>query len=132
MGPFAAMLRVRTDSLDQPIIEVPVFGVVSPIVDVEPPLILFRQDGTPAGTQRRIKLRGDVREALKITRVEADHPILRVIVEENTIGVPPHVRFLSVTLVGKPDNGTAESLLRVFTETHGAEEIKIPVTVLAK
>lgn len=130
VGPFAATLRVRTDALDQPIIEVPVFGVVLPIVLVEPPLVLFRQDGTPEGTRRRVKLRGDVREALKITKIESDHPAIRVKEEENAIGVPPHVRFLAISLEGKVEGKALETTIRLTTETLGAEEIRIPVSIV--
>jgi len=131
VGPFAATLRVRTNSLDQPVIEVPVFGIVSPVIDVEPPLILLRQDGTPEGTQRRVKLRGDVREGLKITKVETKLPGIRVNVEDPVVGVPAHVRFLSVSLEGKLENGPIDSTIQVFTETQGAEIVSIPLTVLS-
>lgn len=129
-GPFGATLRIRTDSLDQPVIEVPVFGIVTPAVDVDPPMVLLRLDGTPEGTRRRVKLRGDVREALKILAVESSNPAIRVAMEEPAFGVPPHVRFLAVELAGGIETGTQDETIRVTTETQGAESIIIPVALL--
>ena len=103
-GPFATVLEVRTNSLDQPLLRVPVFGMVAYPIDVDPPLVvlrttaimrtavLLRTDGTPAaggnpasggshaaevtpaGTRRRVRLKCSPRITLEVSEITSGMP----------------------------------------------------------
>lgn len=131
-GPFATTLNVRTDSLDQPLIRIPVFGVVEPLVAVEPPVILLRMDGTPAGARRRVKLQASPRTELVVSDVVCDTDAVTAVVDHSAAGSRRHVRFLNVTLDAsalKPGSGQHRATLTVTTNVPGAERVEIPIIV---
>ncbi len=128
-GPFAAMLEVRTDSLDQPLVCVPVFGMVAPLVDVEPPLVLLRQDGTPVGTKRRVKIQASPQDILDIHEITCDLQAVVAEVDRAASARYKHLRFLNVVLAGDLPAGTHETVLRLTTSLHGAEHLEIPVII---
>jgi len=129
-GPFAAMLRIRTSSLDQPVVEVPVFGMVSPAVEIDPPLVLLRGDGTPAGAIRRVKIQASSpSQVLEIMTLACDNPSVQARVDVEASSRYTHIRFVEVRLAGTPPAGRTQSFLRLTTGVPGAEKIEIPVTV---
>ncbi len=97
-GPFATVLEVRTNSLDQPLLRVPVFGMVAFPIDVDPPLVVLRtavlmrsevllsSDGTPVarespaagvtptGTRRRVRLECSPRITLEVSEITSGMP----------------------------------------------------------
>jgi hypothetical protein len=127
-GPFAAMLRIRTNSLDQPLIQVPVFGIVTPALEAEPPIILLRPDGTPAGTQRSVRLQADTGTELTVTGVTCENPAIKAGIDTSVMRKPAHQQFLKVQLAGNAD-GPMKTSLRVATNVPGFEEFEIPVVV---
>ncbi|HNQ22409.1 MAG TPA: DUF1573 domain-containing protein [Phycisphaerae bacterium] len=129
-GPFGTLMTVRTSSIDQPLIQVPVFGIIMPLVDVEPQLVLLRQDGTPAGTQRRVKLLADPREALEVASATCANAAVQVEQEPLTPESQPHLRYLNVRLVGKVAAGRHEATLVVQTNIKDAERLEVPVTIV--
>jgi len=128
-GPFGATLAVRTDLLDQPVVHVPVFAIVPPIVAVEPPVILFRQDGTPVGTQRLVKLQASAQTSLEILEVKSGLSAVTASVNQERSRPYRHLRYLDVTLSDQLPKGTHETVLTVKTTVERAEELDIPVTI---
>ncbi len=131
-GPFATTLSVRTDSLDQPLIRIPVFGVVEPLIAVEPPVILLRMDGTPAGARRRVKLQASPRTELLISDVVCSTDAVTAAVDHRAAGSRRHLLFLNVTLdasVLEPGSGEHHAILTVTTNVPGAERVEIRIIV---
>ena len=90
-GPFAANLKIETNSLDQPLIEVPVFGIITPPLQADPAIIRLRPDGTPAGEERRVKIQADPTAKLEVREVACDDPNVDVIVDRSNPRLPAHV-----------------------------------------
>ena len=131
-GPFGAMLRIRTDSLDQPVITVPVYGLIVPAVELDPEVVLLRHDGTPAGKHRRVRLMCSPREVLGLQNPTCENSGVRVRIEEPVPPAPKHdhLSYLDVELVGTPEPGTHETVITVQTGVAGASSIEIPVTII--
>lgn len=128
-GPFGATLQVRTTSVDQPVISVPVFGIVAPLIDVDPPVILLRQDGTPAGTRRRVRVKASPQEVLKIAVIKCDFEAVAATIDYEATSNHRHLLFLDVRLVGKLPAGTHETTLVLTTSIKGAERLEIPIRI---
>ncbi len=130
-GPFGAMLRLHTDSLDQPLIEIPVYGQVAPAVAVEPPLVLLVDDGTPVGTRRVVKLQGArPNVALDMSGLESSDARVKVEEDPSRRKLHDHVRYLIVSLAGNVPPGRYEATIRVSTAVPSAEVVTIPVVLL--
>jgi hypothetical protein len=129
-GPFAATLRIHTTSLDQPVLEVPVFGVVAPPVEVEPPAVLLRDDGSPAGAIRRVILRASLpTQVLEVKELACDDLSVTARVDEEASSRYTHLRFVEVRLRGDPSGASRRATLRVTTGVPGAEHLEIPVAI---
>lgn len=131
-GPFGTTLSVRTDSLDQPLLRIPVFGVVAPLIEVDPPVILLRMDGSPEGARRRVKLQASPRAELVVLDVACDSDAINAVMDDRAAGSRRHVRFLSVTLdAAALERGSGEhhATLTVTTNVAGAERLEIPIIV---
>jgi len=132
-GPFGALLRIQTDSLDQPVLEVPVFGIVAPAVEIDPPLVLLRPDGTAAGATRRIKLQTtSPRVPLEIKSITCDNPAVLAQVDQEASSPYVHLRFLQVKFAGDAPATRQSALLTVETGVPGAERLEIPVTIAGR
>lgn len=130
-GPFAAELNVETSSLDQPLVRVPVFGIVAPVVAIDPPIVLFRQDGTLPGSRRRLKLQTAPGAALNLKAISCDHPNVQAVIDAESSAPYNHVRFLDVRLTGEVPPGRQEAVLAIETDVAGAERLEIPVVIHA-
>lgn len=129
-GPFAANLTIRTTSLDQPVLEVPVFGIVAPRVEVEPSAVLLRADGSAAGTVRRVILRASApTQLLEVKELTCDDPTVTARVDEEASSRYTHLKFVEVRLRGDPPGATRRATLRVTTGVPGAERLDIPVLI---
>jgi hypothetical protein len=128
-GPFGATLEVRTDSLDQPLVRVPVFGIVPEPLEVEPPIILLRQDGTPAGTGRRVKLQAHPEHALTLSDIRCDQEAVQVAVDSEASRRYQHIRILEVRLDGQLAPGRYSASVNVTTNVPGASQLTIPVHI---
>jgi hypothetical protein len=128
-GPFGAALEIRTTSADQPVISVPVFGIVAPPIEVDPPVIIFRHDGTPAGVQRRLRVKASVQDTLEITDIKCDNQAVAATIDYEATRHRRHLLFLDVKLTGKPPAGTQETTLVLTTSIKGAERLEIPVRI---
>ncbi|UCE61225.1 MAG: DUF1573 domain-containing protein [Phycisphaerales bacterium] len=129
-GPFGAILEVRTTSLDQPVLRVPIFGIVAEPVEVRPLLVLLRQDGTPVGTQRQIRLKAPPQQTLEILEISCENKAIVAAVDQDAPGARRHVRFINVELDGRLAKGTHETALTVKTTIEGAERLEIPVSIV--
>ena len=131
-GPFAATLTVRTNSLDQPLIRIPVFGVMAPLIEVDPPVILLRADGTAAGARRRLKLMTSPRTELVVLNVASDMRSVQAAVDLSASGSRRHVRFINVVLdttTLEPGSGEHRGTLTITTNVAGAERLEIPIII---
>jgi hypothetical protein len=128
-GPFGTALEVRTNLADQPIVRVPVFGIVARAIEVDPPMILLRQDGTPAGTHRRIKLQTLPQFKLDVSAIACNMEAVVAAVDWEASQRYSHLRYLDVRLVGKVPPGVHQAVLTVTTNIEGAERLEIPLTV---
>ncbi len=128
-GPFGAMLEVRTTCLEQPLIRVPVFGIVAPAITVDPPMVLLRQDGTEAGTRRLVKLQTSPRITLDISEVTCAIGAVTVEVSGHPSPRHTHIRSLTVRLAGDLAAGRHETVLTLNTSVAGAETLEIPVII---
>jgi len=128
-GPFGALLRITTDSLDQPVVEVPVFGIVAPRIEIEPTTVLLRKDGTQAGSHRRLRLRTADASPLHIQSVECDLPEVIVGVDAESSARYSHLAYIDVQLTGALPKGTHPSIIRVATDVVGAENVEVPLRV---
>ena len=128
-GPFGTMLEIRTDSLDQPLVQVPVFGMVAPLVKIEPAVILLRQDGTLMGANRRLRVQASTQQALDISSIHCENDSIVATIDEEASRRYKHLRFLKVELVGKMPPGTHNTTLILTTGVPGAETLIVPVIV---
>lgn len=128
-GPFAATLQIRTTLPDQPIIEIPVFGMVAPRMEIEPPAIVLIADGTPAGTKRRIRLQTLPSDHWKVLGVRSDTPDVVAKLDEVASERLPHISFLDVTLANPPASGKHEHSLTLKTSSSNMPEVVIPVYI---
>jgi hypothetical protein len=129
-GPFGSSLVIRTDALDQPMLEVPVFGMVAPRVTTEPAMILLRADDTKIGTHRRLKVQAATPTTfIRPSRVECDIPGVSAKIDERASLPYRHLFFMDVVLTGKASAGRREGTLVIATEAPEIGEIRIPVVV---
>ncbi len=128
-GPFGTMLEVRTDSLDQPLVQVPVYGMVAPLVKIEPTVILLRQDGTLMGANRRLRVQASPQQELDILSIQCENASITVTIDETASSPYRHLRFLKVELTGKMPPGTYNTTLTLKTGVPGAETLIVPVIV---
>lgn len=129
-GPFAASLKVFTDCLDQPMIEIPVFGSVTAPLEVDPPVIYLRQDGTPSGTRRRLKIQAaSPTTSLKVYDVSCDQPAVAITFDDDASARYQHLRYYDVALSGQLPKGSHQATLTFTTNIERANELKLPVTI---
>lgn len=128
-GPFGAMLEVRTSSLDQPVVRVPVFGIVAAPIEVEPPVILLRQDGTDVGTHRRVKLQVLPQMKLDVSEITCDSDAVTATIDWEASARYQHIRYLDVRLSGELSEGTHRTALRLTTNIEGMTRLEVPVII---
>ena len=128
-GPFGTMLQIRTSLLNQPVVNVPIFGIVAAPIAVEPPMILLRQDGTALGRHRRVKLQIPPQAKLAISEITCDNGAVVATIDWKASSAYQHIRFLDLRLEGKLPQGTHRAVLTVTTNVQGAERLEVPVTI---
>ncbi len=131
-GPFGTTLSIRTSSLDQPLIRIPVFGIIEPPIRIEPPIILLRADGTDGGTRRRVKLQASPQTRLEVLGIECSDGTVKAVVNQQAARHYHHIRFLDVRYDSSAADrigGLRESTVTVTTNVPGAERLEIPVVI---
>ena len=87
-GPVAGTVAIHTDSLDQPIIKVPVYVHLAPAVQIEPPLLRFRLDGTDAGRARVLTVTASQMEPpLRVEDIVCPEGVEAIIIPESKPGL---------------------------------------------
>ncbi len=129
-GPLAAMVEVMTDVLQQPIVRIPVFVQVAPPVEVDPPLILLKRDGTTVGMRRRVRLTARYTPILDIEGVRCDGGGIEASVDQSALD-RSHIRYINVSLTETSPSVGQKLVVHVATSVEGAEDIEIPVVILA-
>lgn len=128
-GPFGKNLRIFTSAVDQPVIDVPVFGIVAELIKVQPPMVILVQDGTPKGVQRLIKIQSPSRKDLDISDIQCSNDAVTVKINWDETGRYRHIRYLDVWLSGKLPVGTHQAVLTMRTSIEGVEKLELPVTI---
>ena len=128
-GPFGTLLKVRTSVLDQPLVRVPVFGVVARPIEVEPPMIILHQDGTPVGTHRRVKLQVRPQLKLDVSDIVCSNDAVTAALDRKASSPYQHLSYLDVRLKSRLPVGTHQAVLAVSTNIKGAERLEVPVTI---
>jgi len=129
-GPFGKNMRIFTSAVDQPVIDVPVFGIVAPSIKVEPPMVILVQDGTPKGVQRLIKIQSPSRKQLDIADLQCSNDAVTVKINWDETGRYRHIRYLDVWLSGKLPKGTHQAVVTMSTNIEGVEKLELPVTIM--
>jgi len=111
---------------------VPVFGIITPPLQADPPIIVLRADGTPVGTERRVKLLADPAKELTVLGVSCDHPEIVAGIDDPQARHPRHVEFLRIKLTGDHSAGPQRTALRVATNIPGYEQFEIPLVIEPK
>jgi len=130
-GPYGAMLRIKTDAPDQPVIEIPVYAFVQPGLTISPDPIVLVANDTAAGTRRRIQLSTYPGELLKITGAACSVPGVSVTPYLESDRPKKNVRFVLVSLDDPTDAAGASGTVTIETNRPGYERVQIPVTVRA-
>lgn len=126
-GPRGTFLDIRTDSLVQPLIRVPVFVYVAPRINAEPPLVLLRP-GSSEGARRRVSLENARMLDFNILSVHSDLDgvaVAPVAQEEPLTGI----QYLDVTLADGDSASAAKGTIVVETDVPGAETLRLPVVI---
>lgn len=129
VGPFGMELRIRTDSADQPLVTIPVFGTVAPAVVMDPPIVVLRQDGTRSGVERRVRVSAAPQAKLELSEVSCDNAAVSVEVDQEGGMRYNHIRFLRVKLDGTLAPGTHRATLRMRTTVTGEKLVELPVLI---
>ena len=129
-GPCGVFLEVRTDSVEQPVIRVPVYANIASRLEIEPPDVLLKPDGSPEGKARRVLLSTPTGAAFTILGVECDQNFIEVSPVESARERPDR-RVLRVALSDGVDPGSDSATIVLRTDVPGAERVELPVTVIA-
>ncbi len=128
-GPFGTTLEIWTDVVNQPVIRIPVFGSVRPLVEVRPARVLLRADGG-AQAQRMVKLESTLHETLELGPIVVDGPFLRARVVETPGRKSRGIKHVLIEVTGDPPAGEHVGVVKIRTNVDRQPEIEIPVTVL--
>jgi hypothetical protein len=128
-GPFGALLEIRTDAVSQPLIRVPVFGIVTSPVMIDPPIVVLRSDGTTAGSQRRVRVQTIPQQILEVSSLKPDQPYFSVALDAQDESQPSNVRYLDIRLNGAVPAGVQQAALTFTTNVPGAEVVRVPVQI---
>ncbi len=129
-GPFGTTLWIKTSAPDQPLISIPVFGIVRQPVEVDPPVVFLTADGTQNGPRRRLKLQASPQDKLDILDSTAEIEGISISVDEASSSRYRHLRYLDVVYHGTLAPGRHETKLIVTTNIAGAQRLEIPVAIV--
>jgi hypothetical protein len=129
-GPFAATLVIRTSTLDQPVVRVPVFGIAAPPIEVDPPVVVLRQDGSPMGAKRRLKLQALPTRELQVVDIRCSNDAVSVAPSPVASARYAHIRVFDINLARPLPEGNHEAVLKVSTSLPEAKEFEVPVKII--
>lgn len=130
-GPMGTTLRIRTDMIDQPVVDIPIFANVRPHVAAEPPVVLLVQDGTPLGEQRIVRIVAAPTQRVDI--LSASSSLAGVTVESAPEAgrSMPHIKYLRAKITEAFAPGIREGTITVSTGVSAMPTLEIPLTVRA-
>jgi len=129
-GPFGTTLAIHTTSLDQPVLNIPVFGIITPSLLVDPSIVVLRPDGTDAGATRRLRIAGLPTAELIVTGATCAHPGVKLELASKSQRRQRNVTFLTVTLApGGAD--PADTVIVLETNVPGQERFEIPCRIVS-
>lgn len=128
-GPCAELLEIRTDSVVQPLIRVPVFANIARRLQADPPMVVLRRSGVSGEDVARVTLRTPGLTGFSIAGLASDQDFVDVVETQPEIR-RDGVRLLRVTLNDRVQPGTHQATITVRSSVSGAEKIEIPVTVI--
>lgn len=128
-GPMGTTLRIRTDMIDQPVVDIPVFANVGPHVAAEPPVVLLVQDGTQLGQQRIVRIVAAPTQ--RVDLLSATSSLAGVTVESAPEAgrSMQHIKFLRAKISEPFAPGVHEGMISVSTGVSAMPILEIPVTV---
>jgi hypothetical protein len=128
-GPLGAMLRIYTDNVAQPVIEIPMFVNVAPRVQVTPPCVVLRTGEQGKPSVRRIHLSTDRGAPLAVTAATSDQAFVTAEIVKDP-DAPAGRKAVEIRLNGDVPAGTHEAVVTVGTDVKDSESIRIPVTIV--
>ncbi|MCG3131809.1 MAG: hypothetical protein FLDDKLPJ_02619 [Phycisphaerae bacterium] len=132
-GPFGVQIRIRTDSLDQPIVEVPAFGFVTPPLFTDPSEIYLCDDGSVIGASRQLRLVSSAAGvALNNVAVATDSSLVKARVLPNRTEEASNTVLISVYLAGEVPDGRHSATLTIHPEREDVAPITVPITLLGR
>ncbi len=125
-GPFGHLLKIRTNSTEQPLLIIPVFANVRPLVDVYPPMILF--DGT--STHRTIRLEANKGDPLPVGKIHCDLPGITAKIDNSRHSKRDQsVKYLQVKADASIPKGRLNGVIKVEVGVRGMQTLEIPVEI---
>lgn len=125
-GPQSATVHVMTNSVDQPIVSIPVFFRMGARVAAEPAeVVLDPLPGAPATQQ--VVLRDATGAALTIQKVNFEQDLLDVTVEREKTLDDDNPASIVINASAIPPKGREATMISVVTDQPGADRILIPV-----
>lgn len=130
-GPLATVLRVTTDTSDQPLIEVPIFVNVAQAVEVDPLLVRLFNGSNIRQRQRRIRLQTVASRhlELEVEAAECDLPFVTTRILPVIDDRYPNRRIVIAELADDAPPGDHRGTLTLRTNVAGAETISLPLEV---
>lgn len=132
-GPFGVQIRIRTDSIDQPIVDVPAFGFVTPPLFTDPPEVYLRDDGSVIGASRQLRLISSAAgAALDNISVATDSSLVKARVLPNRTEDALNTVLISVYLASEVPSGRHFATLTIDPGLEGVAPITVPITLLGR
>ncbi len=122
-GPFTATLRLFTTDPSQPLIEVPVFGIIDGLVQLDPPGVVVEAGKTSAP----ITVRRDDGEKVKIASLRGQ---ACGVAEGDGDRSAPVVSF-TFRVTAPADAKPGDAAVLIGTDVAGEETVRLPVRVIA-
>lgn len=130
-GPLGAVIDIRTNSVAQPSIVVPLFVLVRPGLEVYPQTVFLRADDGDKTGQRIVKIESATRGPFEITGIDAGSNYLTAAQQSMRIESAVGVRHVRIALTGEVPSGRHEATVRLKTNMVDQPELIIPVTIEA-
>jgi hypothetical protein len=122
-GPFGANLRIRTNNVEQPLIVVPVFANVRPLVGVYPEMALL----TKGASSRVFRLEAFTGDPLAMGKVTCENAYVKGrVMEPQYAEATQSVKYVEVSAVAGAPSGTHEGVVRVEVDVRGRRVVELP------
>ncbi|MEE9296460.1 MAG: DUF1573 domain-containing protein [Phycisphaerae bacterium] len=130
-GPFGTFLDICTNVVDQPLIRIPVFARVRPLVEVHPAMVVLYSGGGPK-SQRMVKIESTSYTSLELGEIETNQPYITARAAALPGRQSRAIKHVLIEVAGNPPTGILTAQVRVGTNVEGQPEVLIPVTLIAE